>query len=1025
MHDRLTRFLAETQALNTRLSHASFAVAFPFFLVSRFAVALVLVVRFLVATPIHIAYGPRRSFESLTPRDAHGTYQRSYTSHLREERVSAALATFIITLVAVRVVTVVIVTKLTLPPRAVSAVSSSVSLNPIWDRSAYRNDQTTSFPDCSFSTLANCESATATILKSGLTLVDVGCGEGLEDRFTYRSAMQFSLTSIPDNATITDVDFDVNVSTTTTSTIAIVRTSVDNIQSSTCTSTGGTGMYSRMGTGTTYVSATDWTTTGAKTYDLGATADSDVQARLTAGDAVTIAMSSATATTGQASSVDAASNKPLLTIAYTTPPETPTGASHSANTPSTITWSWTDNATADTSNVVHDAGHSVKCTAGAISGTGSTAPCQETTLAANTQYTRHINVIDNEGNTDSPSASAYTSIETPSGVTFSNVSATGFTATASGTLSNVSSGSAGVYCQESVTSTNSGWAQTTSWDKSSLTANTQYSVQCKARNGDGDETSLTSAATKYTLPASAAVTSVRSATTWYITPGFGFRKTTGWGVGGVQYLRTVFNHSPTHAFVGTEGTWSEVNGNCPGGTCTASGTTLTQTANADGQDWYLHMIPYNAEDVAGTGQDLGPFWFDGAAPSVSVPVTDATQTSVTVTWTTNTSATSQVEYGTTTGYGSLTAIDTTPVSNHSVSIAPLTPGVTYHLRVRSKDSAGNEGVSADVAKATLPPDPATVSDMQVASVGTTSATIAWTTSLAATSAVEYGPTTTYGGIMADTALVTTHALTLTDLTPRSIYHFRISGVDVNDQGFTSGDASFTTSTVATAPATPTLDSPVHGDYIFDRRPTFTGLATNSMTVVVTIDGKENGTTVAGVGSVGLGTFTFRPTSLLVYGGHSVSVAARDVHGLTSTDSAKRTFTVAAPTTNRSVATAVVTKKNLPTVVITGKAPLAGKVRIILDRSVMKTIRVKKAQVFRHSVAASAKLATGKHTIVLQFLDTKGKVKQTSRLVTFTKAGQQSVVQPVPIELEIDGGFTIATPDRRLWKKSLAFFSRTE
>ena len=69
-----------------------------------------------------------------------------------------------------------------------------------------------------------------------------------------------------------------------------------------------------------------------------------------------------------------------------------------------------------------------------------------------------------------------------------------------------------------------------------------------------------------------------------------------------------------------------------------------------------------------------------------------------ITWTTDESATSQVEYGEGTGsvYPQKTQEDASLVSNHTVVISKLTPSKVYHLRVLSKDKAGNVGESIDI-----------------------------------------------------------------------------------------------------------------------------------------------------------------------------------------------------------------------------------------------------------------------------------------------------------------------------------------
>jgi hypothetical protein len=61
---------------------------------------------------------------------------------------------------------------------------------------------------------------------------------------------------------------------------------------------------------------------------------------------------------------------------------------------------------------------------------------------------------------------------------------------------------------------------------------------------------------------------------------------------------------------------------------------------------------------------------------------------VTITWTTDTPATSQVKYGTSTAYGSSTTLDSTLVTSHSQSITGLQSGTLYNYQVISSNGAG-------------------------------------------------------------------------------------------------------------------------------------------------------------------------------------------------------------------------------------------------------------------------------------------------------------------------------------------------
>jgi len=93
---------------------------------------------------------------------------------------------------------------------------------------------------------------------------------------------------------------------------------------------------------------------------------------------------------------------------------------------------------------------------------------------------------------------------------------------------------------------------------------------------------------------------------------------------------------------------------------------------------------------------------DTTAPTISsVSSSGVSQTQATITWTTNEGATSYVEYGLTTSYGSNTTINTTKVTSHSETLTLLSSGTTYHYRAKSRDSAGNERTSSDNDRVTF------------------------------------------------------------------------------------------------------------------------------------------------------------------------------------------------------------------------------------------------------------------------------------------------------------------------------------
>lgn len=85
---------------------------------------------------------------------------------------------------------------------------------------------------------------------------------------------------------------------------------------------------------------------------------------------------------------------------------------------------------------------------------------------------------------------------------------------------------------------------------------------------------------------------------------------------------------------------------------------------------------------------------DTTAPIISSVTVNPSQTSATVSWTTNELATSQVEYGPTSSYGTATT-STELVTSHTVVLTGLVLGSTYHFRVVTVDVALNQATSTD------------------------------------------------------------------------------------------------------------------------------------------------------------------------------------------------------------------------------------------------------------------------------------------------------------------------------------------
>ena len=199
-----------------------------------------------------------------------------------------------------------------------------------------------------------------------------------------------------------------------------------------------------------------------------------------------------------------------------------------------------------------------------------------------------------------------------------------------------------------------------------------------------------------------------------------------------------------------------------------------------------------------------------AAPDTVPPVISAvsagsiTAGSASISWTTNEGATTQVEYGTTTAYGSTSSLDSSLVTAHSTTLAGLTSNTLYHYRVISRDAAGNQSTSADYTFTTAATDTTAPTISAVAASGLTQsgATVSWTTDEIASTQVEYGTTISYGSTTTlNSSLVTAHSANLSGLAAGTTYHYRVLSRDAAGNLATSGDYTFTTVAADTTPPT--------------------------------------------------------------------------------------------------------------------------------------------------------------------------------------------------------------------------------
>ena len=129
-------------------------------------------------------------------------------------------------------------------------------------------------------------------------------------------------------------------------------------------------------------------------------------------------------------------------------------------------------------------------------------------------------------------------------------------------------------------------------------------------------------------------------------------------------------------------------------------TSHTLQGLTEGLRYYLVVVGYESNRVEGAASAEISGWVLSAS---AISAGSIATNSAVVSWQTNKPADSQVEYGTTTTYGSMTALDSTPVTSPSQTLTNLQPATTYQFRVRSKDEGGSSVVSSNFTFTTKSP----------------------------------------------------------------------------------------------------------------------------------------------------------------------------------------------------------------------------------------------------------------------------------------------------------------------------------
>lgn len=176
----------------------------------------------------------------------------------------------------------------------------------------------------------------------------------------------------------------------------------------------------------------------------------------------------------------------------------------------------------------------------------------------------------------------------------------------------------------------------------------------------------------------------------------------------------------------------------------------------------------------------------------------------TISWVTSEAADAEISFGT--DSGNLTEIVTEEDFNttHSVTLTNLESGTTYFYQVASIDQSNNGPATSSILEFTTEATPdvtqPVVSDVSSV-VSDSEAVITWTTDELSDSSVRFGLSGSLDFNSGDADDVTTHSVTLTNLTSSSEYSFQVESIDRAGNGPATGSLlTFTTLTEGEAPA---------------------------------------------------------------------------------------------------------------------------------------------------------------------------------------------------------------------------------
>jgi hypothetical protein len=380
-----------------------------------------------------------------------------------------------------------------------------------------------------------------------------------------------------------------------------------------------------------------------------------------------------------------------------------------------------------------------------------------------------------------------------------------------------------------------------------------------------------------------------------------------------------------------------------------SGFSATVLANVSVSDDFSQLVVLQHPDLSPPVITSGPL------------VVHLSDTSVSISWSTNEPADSITEFGP----GSIadTISDARLVTRHQVTLVDLLPSTIYAYRVSSTDGAGNGPVMSGLLtfRTQDPPGditaPVITAGPSVTSLGQTDAALAWTTDEPATSVVHYGTTTALGSMASVPGEFTPdHSVAIAGLTPNTTYYYAVESTDPDENGPTTSDVrSFTTAAV------PDTMAP-----LIVAGPAIVNATDTSLTVVWT----TNEAATSGV-SYNDGTVFHVITDDALVTSHSLVLAGLDPDTLyevtvSSVDLAGNGPTLGGPISARTLAAADVRPPVISNLRVENVTTTSATVRFATDEAATTELAFGTVSGALDGLAGSSALVTD-HTVVLNGL----------------------------------------------------------